>query len=38
MRGVPLAELAPGRYELRVTVEDAVGGSTATTASRFVKE
>jgi len=38
MRGLPLAELAPGRYELRVTVDDAVGGGTASTTSRFVKE
>lgn len=38
MRGFPLAELAAGRYELRVTVEDAVGGVTASTASRFIKE
>ncbi len=38
MRGLPLEELAAGRYELCVTVEDAVGGATASTSSRFVKE
>jgi GWxTD domain-containing protein len=38
MRGLPLDDLAAGRYELRVTVEDAVGGASATTAGKFVKE